>query len=162
AEDRDRKERFVRSVVHSRRWNLAWDLGSNTGQFSRIAAENAQYVVAMDSDHLAIERFYRALKVEGRSSILPLLGNVADSSPNLGWKGTERKGLIERGKPDLVLCLALIHHLVIGANIPLAELIDWLSQLGSDLVIEFVTKEDPMVKSLLRNKPDNYADYELD
>jgi hypothetical protein len=116
----------------------------------------------MDTDHLAIERFYLELKAEGNTSILPLIGNVANPSPNLGWKGLERKSLPERGKPDLMLCLALIHHLVISANIPLKEVINWFASIGTSLVIEFVTKEDPMVKTLLRNKEDNYTDYELE
>jgi len=87
--------------------------------------------------------------------------DLADSSPNLGWRGLERKSLPERGKPDLTLCLALIHHIVISANIPLHEFIDWLASLGGDLIIEFVTKQDPMAKVLLRNKEDQYHDYEL-
>jgi ribosomal protein L11 methylase PrmA len=152
---------FVREMVLSRPWNLVWDLGCNIGVFSRIAAENARYVVAMDADQLSIERFYQALKAEGNTPILPLVSNLADASPNLGWRGLERKSLTERGKPDLTLCLALIHHVVISANIPLKEFIDWLASLGTSLVIEFVTKEDPMVKTLLRNKQDNYADYEI-
>ena len=159
--DGEAKMGFVRDVIHSRPWNLVWDLGCNTGAFSRIAAENARYVVAMDADHLSIERFYQALKVEGNTSILPLVMNIADASPNLGWRGLERKALVERGKPDLTLCLALVHHVVISANIPLAEFIDWLASLGTSLVIEFVTKKDPMVQTLLRNKDDNYVDYEI-
>jgi hypothetical protein len=158
--DREIKMAFVRNVVLSRPWNLVWDLGCNIGVFSRIAAENACYVVAMDADQLSIERFYQVLKAEGNTSILPLVSNLADVSPNLGWRGLERKALTERGKPDLTLCLALIHHVVISANIPLMEFVDWLASLSTSLVIEFVTKEDPMVKTLLRNKQDNYADYE--
>ena len=158
--DRELKQRFVRNAVMTQPWKLVWDLGCNTGDYSRIAAENAKYVVAMDSDHLAVERLYQALKADGLSSILPLVSNVADTSPNLGWRGAERKALIDRGKPGLTLCLALIHHIVISANIPLKEFIDWLASLGTNLVIEFVTKEDPMVKTLLRNKQDNYSDYE--
>ena len=115
----------------------------------------------MDADHLAIERLYQALKVEGNTNIHPLVNDIADPSPGVGWRLLERKSLIERGKPDLTLCLALIHHLVIGASIPLKEVIDWLGDLGTDLVIEFVTKEDPMVKKLLLNKVDDYSDYEL-
>ena len=87
--------------------------------------------------------------------------DLGDPSPGVGWRLLERKNLIERGKPDLTLCLALIHHLVIGASIPLKEVIDWLGDLGTDLVIEFVTKEDPMVKKLLLNKVDDYSDCEL-
>src|ERR1041385_1353941 len=116
----------------------------------------------MDSDHLAIEQLYLQLKKEKNRAILPLVMNIADSSPNLGWRGLERKSLPDRGKPDLILCLALIHHIVISANIPLHEFIDWLAFLGGDLIIEFVTKEDPMTKVLLRNKEDQYDEYDLD
>jgi hypothetical protein len=161
-EDHDIKAVFVRDVVTERPWNIVWDLGCNTGVFSRIAAENSRYVVAMDSDHLAIERLYQSLKGEGNGSILPLNVNIADPSPNLGWRGLERKSLSERGRPDLTICLALIQHMAISSNIPVKEFIDWLKSLGTSLVIEFVTKEDPMVKTLLRNKEDFYFDYEID
>jgi len=158
-EEHERKAAFVREVVHSRFWELTWDLGCNTGVFSRIAAENARYVVALDADQLAVERLFQELKAEGMKTILPLLNNLADPSPNLGWRGLERKSLANRGKPELVLCLALIHHLVISANIPLGEFVEWLASLGADLVIEFITKEDAMVQTLLRNKEDIYSDY---
>lgn len=159
-EERERKAAFVRKVVHSRFRELTWDLGCNTGVFSRIAAENARYVVALDADQLAVERLFQALKAERIKTILPLLNNLADPSPNLGWRGLERKSLANRGKPELVLCLALIHHLVIGANIPLGEFVEWLASLGADLVIEFITKKDALVQTLLRNKEDNYSDYD--
>ena len=155
------KADFVRCVTHTRRWNLVWDLGCNTGTFSRIAAENAEYVLAMDIDALVIERFYCALKTEQSRNILPLISNVADPAPNLGWRGQERKALLERGRPDLTLCLALLHHVVIGAHIPLREFIAWLASLGTALVIEFVTRDDPMVQALLRHKADHYTDYDL-
>ena len=159
--DGTRKEDFVRRVVGARRRKLVWDLGSNTGAFSRIASENADLVIAMDSDHLAIERLYLTLRDEGNTTIHPLLYNIADPSPRVGWRLLERKSLTDRGKPDLTICLALLHHLVIGANIPLHEIVGWLRALGTELVIEFVTKEDAMVKKLLLNKADDYADYEL-
>lgn len=158
--DREQKAAFVRQVVRSHTWNLVWDLGCNLGAFSRIAAEHAQYVIAMDADQLTIEGLYRTLKAEGNTTILPLVSNVADPSPNLGWRGLERKALAERGKPDLTLCLALVHHIVIGTNVPLKEFIDWLAGLGTNIVIEFVTRQDPMVQALLRQKKDNYSDYE--
>jgi hypothetical protein len=116
--------------------------------------------VALDADHLAIDCLYHALKAEGARNILPLVGNLTDPSPDLGWRNLERKRLPARGRPDLVLCLALVHHVVIGANIPMAEFLDWLRDLGADLIIEFVTREDPMVGTLLRNKDDQYTDYD--
>src|SRR5207253_8241287 len=113
--DQRSKEAFVRQAVTSRPAGLVWDLGRNTGDYSRIAAENARCVVAMDGDHLAVERLYQSLKRQpgpsGQAAILPLVSNIADPSPNLGWRGAERKSLIERGRPDLTLCLALVHHL---------------------------------------------------
>ena len=87
--------------------------------------------------------------------------NLADSSPGLGWRGQERKSLIERGKPDLILCLALVHHMVISANIPLDEFVRWLSEIGASVIIEFPLKEDQMVRHLLRNKDDQYSEYTL-
>lgn len=167
--DARRKADFVREAVASRPVGLVWDLGCNTGEYSRIAAERAECVVAMDADHLAVERLYQSLRraptappsaQAGTDVILPLVSNFADPSPNLGWRGQERKSLAERGRPELTLCLALVHHLVIGAGIPMRELLQWLAGLGTRLVIEFIGKDDAMVQQLLRNKRDNYADYE--
>jgi len=160
--DQQKKIDFVRDVVSMRSRRLVWDLGCNTGTFSRLAAEGADYVVAQDGDHLVIERFWRSLSAEGNRKILPLVNNLADPSPALGWRGRERQALEQRGNPDLVMCLALIHHMVITANVPMREFVDWLASLGGDLIIEFVTKDDPMVHTLLRNKQDNYDDYDLE
>ena len=162
ASDASQKRDFVRAVAATRDWDLAWDIGCNVGVFSRIVAERARYVVAMDADHLAIETLYRALKAEKAANILPLVVNVTDPSPNLGWRNMERKRIDERGRPDLILALALIHHVVISGNIPMAEFVQWLRDLGGELVIEFVTRKDPMIVRLLRNKEDHYADYNED
>ncbi len=163
AADFERKAAFVRSAAASRRWRLAWDLGCNTGTFSRIIEPHADQVVALDGDPLAIERFYQREKAEGGSrALLPLVVNVADASPNQGWLGAERKGLAERGQPQLTLCLALVHHIVITANIPLDAFIGWLADLGTSLVIEFVGRDDEMVQVLLANREDQYWDYHHD
>ena len=159
-QDNAAKITFVQDVVKERRSTMAWDIGCNTGRFSRIAAANADYVVSSDADHAVVDALYRALQSENIRNILPLVGNVANPSPGLGWRGAERRSLEERGRPDLVLCLALIHHLVISANLPMAEVIAWLRSLGARLVIEFVTKDDPMVKRLLMQTTQAHEDYE--
>ncbi len=153
------KERFVRQAVLQQRPGLVWDLGCNTGHFSRLAGEQADYVVALDADSDSVEYFYQSLKKEGRKNILPLVVNLANLSPAQGWAGLERQSMPARGRPDFVLCLALIHHMTISANIPLASFIGWLAELGASIVIEFVAKEDAMVKRLLLNKDDTYDDY---
>jgi len=104
-----------------------------------------------------VERLYRA--ADRPANVLPLLQNLADPSPDWGWRCQERTGLPTRSQPDLVLCLALIHHVVISANIPLAEFVDWLAGLAPALVIEYVSRDDDKVQQLLRIKADHYADY---
>ena len=91
---------------------LVWDLGCNDGTYSRVAAEHAATVVAVDADHATVDGLYRALRDEGRTDILPLVMSVTDPSPDLGWRGLERARLERRGTPDLALALALIHHVV--------------------------------------------------
>jgi len=159
-EDREAKERFVRDVAGTRRRRLAWDLGANTGHFSRLVAPHADCVVALDGDHVAVERMYTALRADGQRTIVPLVMDLASPSPGLGWRNAERATLAERGRPDLVLALALLHHLVITGNVPLPEALDWLAGLGDELVIEFVGRDDPMVETLLRNKTERYEDYD--
>jgi hypothetical protein len=159
--ERAAKTAFVRQAVNGAPRRLVWDLGCNTGAYARLAAEHADYVVATDVDEAAVEHLYQELKTAGSRSILPLVMNLADPSPALGWRGEERMALTQRGRPDLTLCLALVHHVAIGANVPLDEFVEWFAGLGGELVIEFVEKRDPMVQVLLRNKEDIYDDYEI-
>ena len=157
------KAAFVRQVVHARDRSMVWDLGCNTGDFARIAAERARTVVAMDSDPVVVERLYRALREEGGAAgerILPLVVDVADPSPDRGWRGAERRSPERRGRPELVLALALVHHLVVGLSIPLPEVVAWLAGLGAAVICEFVEREDPMVQALLAAKEERYADYD--
>jgi hypothetical protein len=108
--------------------------------------------VALDSDEGIVELLFRSLRDEGDRTILPLVMNVADPSPGLGWRGTERPPLPARGRPDLVLALALIHHIAITANVPVPEFLGWLAELGGELVIEFVDPKDEMAQQLLAAK----------
>ena len=159
AENRELKERFVEDAARRLSPRLVWDLGCNTGNYSCLVAAHADQVIALDGDHLAIDRLYRRLAADGPSNVLPLCNNLTDPSPALGWRHRERRTLSERGRPDLVLCLALVHHLVISANVPVPELLDWLAGLGRHLVLELVTLGDPMVQRLLRNKGGAHHDY---
>ncbi len=165
AADWQAKQQFVRRAVEMGRPEMVWDLGCNTGDFSRIAAETAPVVVALDGDHAAVEQLYRALRSESGSlaarRILPLVGNVCDPSPNQGWLGAERRSWSDRGRPNLVLALALVHHLVLGAGIPLEEFLDWLQSLGGAVVLEFVDKSDPQARRVLHNRRDDDPGYSL-
>ncbi len=161
--DAEQKATFVREAAASTRPGLTWDMGCNDGAYSRIAAEHSDYVVAFDYDQATVDALYRSLRADDERRILPLVANLADPSPGLGWRGLERRTLEDRGTPDLVLALALIHHVSITANVPIAEFLDWLRELEATLVIEFPRREDPMVKRLLSGKREgSNADYQLE
>lgn len=159
AEDHARKRSFVEQVVGERPRDLVWDMGANTGEYARLAAVNSRHVIAFDADEAAVDALYQRLRIEGPSNILPLVVDAVSPSPGLGWRNVERKSLLARGRPDLVLCLALVHHLALGANVPFAELVSHLAETTDELVIEFVDRGDPMVTRLLRNRADVFPDY---
>ncbi len=162
-DDQQQKQQFVQKIASTRRWKQVWDLGGNIGHYGEIAAEYADLVIVADADHAAIDHCYRRLAEAPRAvaeRILPLVLSVVDLSGNMGWRGRERRAFTERGKPDLVLCLALIHHVVIGHGVPMAEFIDWLADLDTSLVIEFVSRDDPMVRQMLQNRRDACLDYD--
>jgi hypothetical protein len=152
------KENFISSHVQHAQPHLVWDLGSNRGEYSLIAAKHADYVVAMDSDEASIGALYERL--EGReSNILPLVVDLMNPSPSQGWAGQERKNLPDRGSPDLSLCLALVHHLAIAGNVPFGRISDWLASMSPASIVEFPPKDDPMVQRLLATRKDVYEGY---
>ncbi|HEY3335695.1 MAG TPA: hypothetical protein VGK16_10735 [Candidatus Limnocylindrales bacterium] len=156
------KERLVRDLVTAAGGRLVWDLGANTGRYSRIAADVGRAVIAFDIDPAAAERNYRALSAEGRADILPLVMDLANPSPGLGWASRERRSLVDRANPDLTMSLALVHHLAISRNVPLELFIDLLADLAPSAIVEFVPKEDPMVRRLLAARRDVFPRYSLD
>jgi len=153
------KRKTVLESLNRVRPDTVWDLGANTGEYSRAAREAANYVVAFDVDPAAVERNYRKVRSEDQRGILPLLLDLTNPSPGQGWAGRERLSLQERGPADAILALALVHHLAIGHNLPLDRIAQYLSCLGRHLVIEFVPKSDSQVKRLLLSRPDIFPGY---
>lgn len=156
---RDRKLQFVRDWAADTKPGLIWDIGGNTGDFSMAAIEGgAGSAVILDGDLDSLESAYR-LRVRKGEKLLPLLMNLVDPTPNMGWRQSERKGLIERASADGIIALAVIHHMCIAGNLPLAEAIRWLVSLAPTGIIEFVPKGDPMVDQLLQVRDDIFDDY---
>jgi ribosomal protein L11 methylase PrmA len=156
------KDRLVDAFVHELPGRRVWDLGANTGRFSRIAADAGKRVLALDLDPAAAERHFRAVRETGRTDILPLVADIANPSPALGWGGRERRSLLERLDADAILALALVHHLAITRNVPLPMVLDLFADLAPWAIVEFVPKEDPMVRRLLAARRDVFAGYDLD
>lgn len=138
---------------------LAWDLGANTGPFSRLLAGRKAHAISFDFDAVCVERNYRECVKERNQLVLPLVLDLTNPSPSLGWAHEERASLIERGPADLALALALIHHLVIAHNIPVDKVANFLAECARYLIIEFVPKEDSQVQRLLAGRKDIFPDY---
>ncbi len=154
----------MRDALKRVRPRVVWDMGANTGMYSRLAAEHAPTVVAMDHDLLCVDHLHRHARKSGES-IVALNMDLTNPSPALGWAHRERDSLIGRGPADLSLALALIHHIVIGNNVPLEDLAEYFQQTSRNLVIEFVPPEDVQVRRLLRTRevlPHPYSQAEFE
>lgn len=141
---------------------MVWDLGANTGRFSRLAAERGATTISFDFDEATVEANWRALQAEKPRQLLPLVLDLSNPSPRIGWASEERMSLADRGPADLVLALALVHHLAISNNVPLPRIAAYFAQLCRSLVIEFVPKSDPKVQILLASREDIFPDYTLE
>jgi SAM-dependent methyltransferase len=153
------KQAAVAGMLAEVKPGTVFDLGANTGAFSRLAVEAGAYTVSFDLDPAAVERNWKQVTEERAARLLPLVQDLTDPSPALGWAHTERSSLAERGPADLALALALVHHLAIAGNVPLERVAAYLRRLASRLVVEFVPKPDPKVQLLLRGREDVFPGY---
>ncbi len=142
--------------------DTVWDLGANRGELTRLAAARGAFTVGFELDPSVVEASYQLSKKQKDTRYLSLQMDVANPSPSLGWMHRERDSLVERGPAELVLALALVHHLAIGNNVPLPQVAEMFARLGKHLVIEFVPKEDPQVRRMLATREDIFHDYTVD
>lgn len=162
APEAEAKHDLVKEAVAAIKPGLLYDIGCNTGDYSKSALEaGAGKVIGFDFDHGALEIAFKRAQLE-QLDLLPLWLDAANPSPSQGWGEAERMGLSKRAKPDALLALAFIHHIAIGRNVPLGMAVDWLVSLAPAGVIEFPHKEDPMVQLLLSQRPDIFPDYHND
>jgi hypothetical protein len=155
----DEKEKIILDMVGQTGANTVLDLGANTGHFSKKLASQGMMVVATDTDSRCINQLYLDTTKKDSLNILPLVVDVANPSPAIGFNNRERAAFHERIQTELVLALALIHHLVIGRNIPLGALASYFHRIAPQLIIEFPPKTDPKVKQMLSSRPDVFMDY---
>ena len=158
----EKKKRIIEKYIEEINPSTLLDLGSNTGLFSRLASSKNVYTISTDFDPYCVELNYLEAKRKQEKNILPLYLDLTNPSPKLGWDSKERNSFLNRKKVDAVMALALIHHLSITNNIPFDELVNCFSQLSDYLIIEFVPKQDIQVKTLLINRKDIYANYNME
>jgi hypothetical protein len=157
--DTDKKVQIVEGYFSKIDPGFVWDMGANTGFYSAIAAKKARLTVAMDMDHASVEQHYQVCKARNEEKILPLWIDLTNPSPSLGWNHQERNSLQERGPADTIIALALIHHLAISNNVPLAMIAELFKTSCYHLIIEFVPKSDVRVQRLLSSRQDVFPDY---
>ena len=160
AEAFEHKKQIVAEFLDKIRPKNVWDLGANTGVFSRIASQRGIPTVSFDIDPAAVEKNYLECRQKGEIDILPLILDLANPSPGIGWENRERSSLIQRGPAETVVALALVHHLAISNNVPLVKIADLLASICDTLIIEFVPKSDSQVQRLLATREDIFPDYE--
>ena len=153
------KKKIILEFLEKHNPKNVWDLGSNTGIFSRIASELDIFTVSFDIDPVAVEKNYRECVNKQETKILPLLLDLANPSASIGWSNNERMSFMNRGPVDLVMALALIHHLVISNNVPLSKLAKFFSKICNFLIIEFIPKTDSQISRLLVTREDIFLDY---
>jgi len=136
-----------------------WDLGANTGLFSRLASDRGIFTVAFDIDPAAVELNYRDCLKTQEKNLVPLVMDFTNPSPRIGWHNRERDSLMERAPAEAAMALALVHHLAISNNVPLPQLAEFLATWGKWLVIEFVPKSDSQVERLLGSREDIFPTY---
>ena len=153
------KKEIVKDSITKIKPKMVWDLGANTGVFSRLASEQNIPTIAFDVDPVAVEKNYLDCKKNNEKNLLPLLLDLTNPSPYLGWENKERVSFMERGPTDMVLALALIHHLAISNNLPFERIAQFFQKICRYLVIEFIPKNDSQIQRLLATREDIFVDY---
>lgn len=156
----EHKKEIVSGFLDKISRGSVWDLGANRGIFSRIASGRAVDVISFDIDPAAVELNYLDCVKKGEENILPLLIDLSNPSPSLGWRNRERMSLEERGPAGTVMALALVHHLAISNNLPFAIIARFFQCICAWLIVEFVPKSDSQVIRMLSTRNDIFTEYD--
>ncbi|MHB8779358.1 MAG: SAM-dependent methyltransferase, partial [Anaerolineales bacterium] len=155
----EHKKQLVREWSAWQKPELIWDFGGNTGVFSREAAFSGAFIVSFDIDPAAVEQNYQVVKVNKEQNLLPLVLDLTNPSPAIGWDNQERDSFSSRGPADMGLALAIVHHLAISNNVPLPQLADFFAARCKTLMVEFVPKSDSQAQKLLASREDIFPNY---
>lgn len=159
------KEDFILKSIDTLKPLSVWDLGANTGHFSRLIADAAPpgcSIVAFEYDFMTVEAGYRQSCSHKKNRPLHLWMDLLNPTAGSGWAGQEWQSLIERGPADIVLALALVHHLCLAGNIGFDQLAEFMNKSARHLIIEFVPKDDPQSQRLLKSRCHAYPLYTQD
>lgn len=155
----EHKKKILEEFIDIANPREVWDIGANIGIFSRLASDKGINTISFDMDPIAVEKNYQECVLKKESNILPLLLDLTNPSPAIGWENEERMSLVERAPTDTVFALALIHHLAISNNLPLAKIASFFKKLCKTLIVEFIPKTDSQIQKLLSTREDIFSGY---
>ncbi len=156
------KKQIVESFVKRITPQTVFDLGGNAGVFSRIASKFASYTVSTDLDPEAVELNYTQASEEKERTLLPLVIDLANPSPAIGWQNSERSSFVQRGPADMIMALALVHHLVISNNCTFNMVAEFFASLCRFAIVEFIPYDDKQIKLMLSTRKDIAHEYNQD
>jgi len=159
SEAQEKKTEILEYFIDTLKPAVLWDLGANDGTFSRLASDKGILTISFDIDPSSVEKNYTEMRRRGETHILPLVMDVTNPSPDLGWNNSERESLTSRGRCDTLMALALVHHLSISNNVPLPMVAEYMCGLCDSLIIEWVPKDDSQVQRLLATREDVFPCY---
>jgi hypothetical protein len=151
------KQNTIKSFLENKNYNLTWDIGSNDGYFSRVIANDiSKNVISFDIDWRCVDRNYLKSKEQGIKNVFPLILDLSNPTPSIGWLNQERSSVFKRfGNPDLITCFAVIHH-IINTGIPLEIFIQFLSKSNKDILIEYVPLSDPKCQIIFESRGEDF------
>lgn len=153
------KEAFVQEALDLSRPCAVLDAGANEGHFSLLAARAGAAVVAIDTDPVVVGSIFRRARAENLD-VQPLVVDLTRPTPASGWRNQECASFLDRANSafDMVLMLALMHHIVVTERIPLEDLLALAAEISREyLLIEFVAPQDPMFQRIVRGREALYS-----
>jgi len=152
------KKQLVSELLDKINPQSVWDIGANIGNFSRITSNKGILTISFDIS-AAVEKNYLECVRNSETNILPLLLDLTNPSPGIGWENQERISIMDRGPADIILALALIHHLAISNNLPLNKIANFFNKICKSLIVEFIPKSDSQIQKLFSTRKDIFHDY---
>jgi len=158
------KKELIRDWVQPLNAKSLIDIGGNDGTFARTVQDIVEDIIVTDIDRNAVDFNFKQLRENKEENMLPFVCDVLQPAPGIGFNNTERNSLIERLKtyaPEVTMALALIHHITLSGNVPFEKSAEFFSKFSKYLIIEFPTREDSWVESLLVRKREfiNHFDF---
>jgi hypothetical protein len=153
------KHRAVHEALLRAKPQSVIDIGSNRGWYAQLAARHGARVIASDSDETSVNELYADAK-KTNANIVPIYMDVRFPEPGQGPAYKMHAPASQRFKSEMVLALAIIHHLVFTWHLTFDQAVEMFAMFASKwLAVEFVGPGDDVVQ---RWKQANYQWYTSD